>query len=43
MNKELFETRHIGTLGNDRELMLKEIGIDSIDKLVDLTIPEELD
>tara|TARA_B110000208_G_C11799472_1_gene441220 strand:+ start:834 stop:3716 length:2883 start_codon:yes stop_codon:yes gene_type:complete len=40
MNKELFETRHIGTLGNDRELMLKEIGIDSIDKLVDLTIPE---
>ncbi len=40
MNKELFETRHIGTLGNDRELMLKEIGIDSIDRLVDLTIPE---
>ncbi|MDB4195662.1 aminomethyl-transferring glycine dehydrogenase [Flavobacteriales bacterium] len=40
MNKELFETRHIGTLGNDRGLMLKEIGIDSIDKLVDLTIPE---
>ena len=40
MNKELFETRHIGTLGNDKELMLKEIGLDSIDKLIDLTIPQ---
>lgn len=40
MNKELFETRHIGTLGNDKELMLKEIGLDSIDTLVNKTIPE---
>lgn len=40
MNKELFETRHIGTLGNDRELMLKEIGLDSIDILINQTIPE---
>ena len=40
MNKELFETRHIGTLGNDKELMLKEIGIESTEKLIDLTIPE---
>ncbi len=39
MNKELFETRHIGTLGNDKELMLKEIGVDSVETLVDQTIP----
>ncbi len=39
MNKELFETRHIGTLGNDKEMMLKEIGIDSVETLVDQTIP----
>ena len=42
MKKELFETRHIGTLGNDRELMLKEIGIDSIDSLIDKTIPSNI-
>lgn len=40
MKKELFETRHIGTLGSDKELMLKEIGIDSIDSLIDKTIPK---
>ncbi|MEN9001669.1 MAG: glycine dehydrogenase (aminomethyl-transferring), partial [Flavobacteriales bacterium] len=42
MKKELFETRHIGTLGNDRELMLKEIGIDSVDSLIDKTIPSNI-
>ena len=42
MKKELFETRHIGTLGNDRELMLQEIGIDSVDSLIDKTIPSNI-
>jgi len=42
MKKELFETRHIGTLGNDRELMLKEIGIDTVDSLIDKTIPTNI-
>ena len=40
MEKERFESRHIGTLGNDKELMLKEIGVNSLEELISKTIPE---
>lgn len=42
MSRELFETRHIGTLGNAKEDMLKAVGVNSIDQLIDETIPQNI-
>ena len=39
MQNEKFESRHIGTL-SDKELMLKEIGVNSLDELINQTIPD---
>ena len=36
-----FTQRHIGTIGNETE-MLEKIGISSLDELLDKTIPESI-
>ena len=41
-SKDTFESRHIGPRGNDVTEMLKKIGNDSIDQLIDQTIPEHI-
>jgi glycine cleavage system P protein (glycine dehydrogenase) len=41
-NTEKFENRHIGPNENDIKEMLKEIGIASLDKLIDETVPEKI-
>ncbi|MBK8487246.1 MAG: aminomethyl-transferring glycine dehydrogenase [Bacteroidetes bacterium] len=41
-SKDTFESRHIGPRGNDIPEMLKKIGNDSIDQLIDQTIPEHI-
>lgn len=41
-SKDTFESRHIGPRGNDITEMLKKIGNDSIDQLIDQTIPEHI-
>ena len=42
MSKELFEKRHIGTLGNDKSEMLTAVNAQSIDQLIDQTIPSNI-
>lgn len=42
MNNSLFSKRHIGVSPFDEELMLQEIGVDSLDKLIDLTVPQNI-
>tara|TARA_B100000674_G_scaffold147212_2_gene116483 strand:+ start:626 stop:3451 length:2826 start_codon:yes stop_codon:yes gene_type:complete len=38
----LFTQRHIGTSQNERLLMLKELGYDSMDELIEKTIPSKI-
>lgn len=42
MDKELFETRHIGTLGRSKDEMLKYINVESVNQLIEETIPERI-
>ena len=42
MKIEHFKTRHIGIKPEDLEHMLKTVGVDSIDQLIDETIPENI-
>jgi glycine dehydrogenase len=42
MSKELFKTRHIGTLGNDKNDMLKAIGVASVNELIEKTVPANI-
>lgn len=37
-----FEKRHIGTLNDDLEAMLKAIGVNSLDELIEKTIPNKI-
>jgi len=37
-----FADRHIGARGNDAELMLKQLGYDSLDALVDTAVPADI-
>ncbi|MEE9438053.1 MAG: hypothetical protein V3V14_03570, partial [Saprospiraceae bacterium] len=37
-----FQRRHIGISDSDLKEMLNTIGVDSIEKLIDLTIPEDI-
>ncbi|MCG2624828.1 hypothetical protein LVY72_23340, partial [Arthrobacter sp. I2-34] len=37
-----FADRHIGPRGNDAELMLKQLGYDSLDALVDTAVPADI-
>ena len=37
-----FSERHIGPRANDKTAMLKELGLSSIDQLIDETIPENI-
>ena len=42
MNTDSFAQRHIGPRKNDLEKMLKTIGADSIDSLIEQTIPDDI-
>lgn len=42
MNTNLFQLRHIGPRDNEKEIMLKTIGVDSIEQLVYETIPDDI-
>jgi len=42
MNNELFLNRHLGPADSDLDKMLKVIGVNSIDQLIDETIPENI-
>lgn len=42
MNTNAFALRHIGPRENDQNLMLKTIGVDSIDQLIYETIPDDI-
>jgi glycine dehydrogenase len=42
MNTNAFALRHIGPREEDQTLMLKTIGIDSLDQLINETIPDEI-
>ena len=42
MNTNSFQLRHIGPNEKDQEKMLKVIGIDSLDTLIDETIPDDI-
>lgn len=37
-----FSTRHIGTNSDEKDKMLKEIGVDSVEELIDQTIPKQI-
>jgi glycine dehydrogenase len=37
-----FEKRHIGTLGAEKNQMLKTIGVESVDELINKTVPESI-
>jgi glycine dehydrogenase len=41
-NSDEFSSRHNSISSNDESEMLKKIGVDSIDKLIDLTIPNSI-
>lgn len=42
MAAERFESRHIGPRGNDVDVMLKSVGAESIDQLIDETVPTDI-
>lgn len=42
MGKELFKTRHIGTLSDDKNDMLKTIGVKSVNELIEKTVPANI-
>ena len=42
MNTEKFESRHIGISENDIPEMLRVIGAESLDQLIDQTIPKDI-
>ena len=42
MNPNSFEHRHIGVKQNEIKKMLKSIGVNSIDKLIEETIPKSI-
>ncbi|MCB0723399.1 MAG: aminomethyl-transferring glycine dehydrogenase [Ignavibacteriae bacterium] len=42
LRKEKFDSRHIGPDANDVEEMLKAIGVESLDKLIDQTVPADI-
>ncbi|MFD0989929.1 aminomethyl-transferring glycine dehydrogenase [Mariniflexile jejuense] len=42
MNTNAFALRHIGPRENDQKLMLKTIGVDSLDQLIYETIPDDI-
>ena len=42
MIKNNFHIRHIGPRAHKVDLMLKKIGVDSLDELIDQTIPEKI-
>ena len=42
LKKEKFDSRHIGPDANDVEEMLKAIGVESLDKLIDQTVPADI-
>lgn len=42
MNVEKFSRRHIGINEEDKNLMLKKIGVDSLDELIEQTIPADI-
>ena len=42
MKTDSFASRHIGVNEEDIELMLRKIGVDSLDELIDKTIPENI-
>ena len=42
MNTNLFQLRHIGPRDNEKDIMLKAIGVDSIDQLIYETIPDDI-
>src|SRR5690606_62702 len=42
MNTELFANRHIGIREKDLPHMLGTIGVDSLDQLIDQTIPKDI-
>ncbi len=37
-----FDSRHIGTLGTDLAPMLKTIGVNSLDELIQQTVPDKI-
>ena len=42
MNIEHFKKRHIGVNGHDKAIMLKKLGVSSIEELIDQTIPHDI-
>lgn len=42
MSRELFETRHIGTLGKEKQEMLQAIKSNSINDLIEQTVPSNI-
>lgn len=42
MNTRNFANRHIGTSDTDVEYMLKRLGLNSVDQLIDQTIPDDI-
>ena len=42
MNTTSFQRRHIGPSENDQKQMLDFIGVDSLDQLINETIPEDI-
>ncbi|SNR15060.1 aminomethyl-transferring glycine dehydrogenase [Tenacibaculum jejuense] len=42
MNTNLFQLRHIGPRDHEKDIMLKAIGVDSIDQLIYETIPDDI-
>lgn len=42
MQTEKFQNRHIGINETDLKFMLKKIGVDSLDELIDQTIPKDI-
>ena len=42
MNTTLFQKRHIGPNESDKKLMLKSIGLNSLDELINETIPADI-
>ncbi len=42
MNTNSFQLRHIGPRDNEKDIMLKTIGVDSLDQLIYETIPDDI-
>ncbi len=42
MKNDSFASRHIGVCDEDIEVMLRKIGVDTLDELIDKTIPENI-